>query len=167
MGMAVDNVIIYERIKEEDLGGGRTFAGHHDGFESLLAIIDGNPTTITGYRKVFIRYSVLFRASQRPLISVSSPRSSALSFITRASRSSGIVGAGHISFSRKWSENFTHTCMSISSPSAGGLGYIAAALIVVSRFVLARGLNPARVHRRPCLCGSLFDKAVSRPRRCV
>ena len=58
MGMAVDaNVIIYERIKEELLRRQGHFWPSSDGFEGLLAIIDGQPTTIiTGIVLFCLRY---------------------------------------------------------------------------------------------------------------
>lgn len=108
MGMAVDaNVIIYERIKEELRTGKGLSLAIKDGFShAYSAIIDGNLTTI-------ITGIVLFVFGNGPVqgfattlvIGIITSFFSAV-FVTRILIEWIVEKWGHISFSRKWSENF-------------------------------------------------------------
>ncbi len=108
MGMAVDaNVIIYERIKEELRAGKGLSLAVKDGFSNAYsAIIDGNLTTI-------ITGIVLFVFGNGPvqgfattlIIGILTSLFSSI-FITRILIEAIISKFGHISFSRKWSENW-------------------------------------------------------------
>ena len=108
MGMAVDaNVIIYERIKEELRAGKGLSLAIKDGFSNAYsAIIDGNLTTI-------ITGVVLFVFGNGPvqgfattlIIGIITSLFSSI-FITRILIEAAVSKFGHISFSRKWSENW-------------------------------------------------------------
>ena len=108
MGMAVDaNVIIYERIKEELRAGKGLSLSIKDGFSNAYsAIIDGNLTTI-------ITGIVLFVFGNGPvqgfattlIIGILTSLFSSI-FITRLLIEAIASKFGHISFSRKWSENW-------------------------------------------------------------
>ena len=108
MGMAVDaNVIIYERIKEELRAGKSLPQAIKDGFSNAYsAIIDGNFTTI-------ITGIVLFVFGNGPvqgfattlIIGILTSLFSSI-FITRLLIEASVGKFGHISFSRKWSENW-------------------------------------------------------------
>ena len=108
MGMAVDsNVIIYERIKEELRAGKGLSLAIKDGFSNAYsAIIDGQLTTI-------ITGIVLFVFGNGPvqgfattlIIGILTSLFSSI-FITRLLIEAIVAKFGHISFSRKWSENW-------------------------------------------------------------
>ena len=108
MGMAVDaNVIIYERIKEELRGGKGLSLAIKDGFsKAYSAIIDGNLTTIiTGIVLFIFGNGPVQGFATTLIIGIITSFFSAV-FITRLLIEWIVARWGHISFSRKWSENF-------------------------------------------------------------
>ena len=144
MGMAVDaNVIIYERIKEELRGGKGLSLAIKDGFsKAYSAIIDGNLTTIiTGIVLFIFGNGPVQGFATTLIIGIITSFFSAI-FITRL-LIEWIVGKwGHISFSRKWSENFLNNTHVDFIAKRKVAYYISAALIVLSCVsFFARGLN--------------------------
>ena len=108
MGMAVDaNVIIYERIKEELRGGKGLSLAIKDGFsKAYSAIIDGNLTTIiTGIVLFIFGNGPVQGFATTLIIGIITSFFSAV-FITRLLIEWIVAKWGHISFSRKWSENW-------------------------------------------------------------
>lgn len=108
MGMAVDaNVIIYERIKEELRGGKGLSLAIRDGFsKAYSAIIDGNLTTIiTGIVLYIFGNGPVQGFATTLIIGIVTSFFCAI-FITRLLIEWIANRWGHISFSRKWSENF-------------------------------------------------------------
>ena len=108
MGMAVDaNVIIYERIKEELRGGKGLSLAIKDGFsKAYSAIIDGNLTTIiTGIVLFIFGNGPVQGFATTLIIGIITSFFSAV-FITRLLIEWIVARWGHISFSRKWSENW-------------------------------------------------------------
>ena len=164
MGMAVDaNVIIYERIKEELRGGKGLSLAIKDGFsKAYSAIIDGNLTTIiTGIVLFIFGNGPVQGFATTLIIGIITSFFSAI-FITRL-LSEWIVGKwGHISFSRKWSENFLNNTHVDFIAKRKVAYYIAAALIVVSCVsFFARGLNLGAEFTGGRAYVVRFDKAVS------
>ncbi len=164
MGMAVDaNVIIYERIKEELRSGKGLSLAIKDGFsKAYSAIIDGNLTTI-------ITGIVLFVFGNGPVqgfattlvIGIITSFFSAV-FITRLLIEWIIGKWGHISFSRKWSENFLNNT-NIDFIAKRKTSYIiTAAVIVLSCISFAvRGLNLGAEFTGGRAYVIRFDQAVS------
>ncbi|WP_295936681.1 protein translocase subunit SecDF [uncultured Alistipes sp.] len=108
MGMAVDaNVIIYERIKEElREGKGLSLAIKEGSSKAYSAIIDGNLTTIiTGIVLFIFGTGPVQGFATTLVIGIITSFFSAV-FITRLLIDWVAGKWGHISFSRKWSENF-------------------------------------------------------------
>ena len=107
MGMAVDaNVIIYERIKEELRGGKGLSLAIKDGFsKAYSAIIDGNLTTIITGIVLFIFGNGPVQGFATTLIIGIITSFFCAIFITRLLIEWIVARWGHISFSRKWSEN--------------------------------------------------------------
>ena len=108
MGMAVDaNVIIYERIKEELRGGKGLSLAIKDGFsKAYSAIIDGNLTTIiTGIVLFIFGNGPVQGFATTLIIGILTSLFSSI-FITRLLIEAIVAKFGHISFSRKWSENW-------------------------------------------------------------
>ena len=164
MGMAVDaNVIIYERIKEELRGGKGLSLAIKDGFsKAYSAIIDGNLTTIiTGIVLFIFGNGPVQGFATTLIIGIITSFFSAI-FITRL-LIEWIVGKwGHISFSRKWSENFLNNTHVDFIAKRKVAYYIAAALIVVSCVsFFARGLNLGAEFTGGRAYVVRFDKAVS------
>lgn len=164
MGMAVDaNVIIYERIKEELRGGKGLSLAIKDGFsKAYSAIIDGNLTTI-------ITGIVLFVFGNGPvqgfattlIIGIITSFFSAV-FITRL-LIEWIVGKwGHISFSRKWSENFLNNTH-FDFIRMRKVGYIVAGSLILLSCIsfFARGLNLGAEFTGGRAYVVRFDKPVS------
>ena len=164
MGMAVDaNVIIYERIKEELRSGKGLSLAIKEGFsKAYSAIIDGNLTTI-------ITGIVLFVFGNGPvqgfattlIIGIITSFFSAV-FITRL-LIEWIVGKwGHISFSRKWSENFLNNTH-FDFIRVRKAGYIIAGAVIFLSCIsfVARGLNLGAEFTGGRAYVIRFDKPVS------
>lgn len=164
MGMAVDaNVIIYERIKEELRGGKGLSLAIKDGFsKAYSAIIDGNLTTIiTGIVLFIFGNGPVQGFATTLIIGIITSFFSAV-FITRL-LIEWIVGKwGHISFSRKWSENFLNNTK-FDFIGVRKVGYIiAGALILLSCIsFFARGLNLGAEFTGGRAYVVRFDKPVS------
>lgn len=164
MGMAVDaNVIIYERIKEELRGGKGLSQAIKDGFsKAYSAIIDGNLTTI-------ITGIVLFVFGNGPvqgfattlIIGIITSFFSAV-FITRLLIEWIVDRWGHISFSRKWSENFLNNTH-IDFIHMRKIGYTVAAVLIAISCIsfFARGLNLGAEFTGGRAYVVRFDQAVS------
>ena len=144
MGMAVDsNVIIYERIKEELRAGKGLSLAIKDGFSNAYsAIIDGQLTTI-------ITGIVLFVFGNGPvqgfattlIIGILTSLFSSI-FITRLLIEAIVAKFGHISFSRKWSENFLNNTH-FDFIRVRKVGYTIAVVLIALSCIsfVARGLN--------------------------
>ena len=108
MGMAVDaNVIIYERVKEEIKAGKGLSLSIADGFKNAYsAIIDGNVTTLlTGIVLFIFGTGPVQGFATTLIIGILTSLFSSI-FITRLLIEAIVAKFGHISFSRKWSENW-------------------------------------------------------------
>ncbi|MBP3482120.1 MAG: protein translocase subunit SecDF [Alistipes sp.] len=108
MGMAVDaNVIIYERIKEELRGGKGLSSAIKDGFSNAYsAIIDGQLTTVITGLVLFIFGNGPVQGFATTLIIGIITSLFCSIFITRLLIEWVAGKWGHLSFSRKFSENF-------------------------------------------------------------
>ena len=162
--MAVDaNVIIYERIKEELRGGKGLSLAIKDGFsKAYSAIIDGNLTTIiTGIVLFIFGNGPVQGFATTLIIGIITSFFSAI-FITRL-LIEWIVGKwGHITFSRRWSENFLNNTR-VDFIAKRKLAYgIAVALMVLSCVsFFARGLNLGAEFTGGRAYVIRFDKPVS------
>ena len=164
MGMAVDsNVIIYERIKEELRAGKGLSLAIKDGFSNAYsAIIDGQLTTI-------ITGIVLFVFGNGPvqgfattlIIGIITSFFSAV-FITRLLIEWIVARWGHISFSRKWSENFLNNTH-FDFIRVRKVGYTIAVVLIALSCIsfVARGLNLGAEFTGGRAYVIRFDKAVS------
>ena len=164
MGMAVDsNVIIYERIKEELRAGKGLSLAIKDGFSNAYsAIIDGQLTTI-------ITGIVLFVFGNGPvqgfattlIIGIITSFFSAV-FITRLLIEWIVAKWGHISFSRKWSENFLNNTH-FDFIRVRKVGYTIAVVLIALSCIsfVARGLNLGAEFTGGRAYVIRFDKAVS------
>ncbi len=164
MGMAVDaNVIIYERIKEELRGGKGLSLAIKDGFsKAYSAIIDGNLTTIiTGIVLFVFGTGPVQGFATTLIIGIITSFFSAV-FITRLLIEWIVARWGHISFSRKWSENFLNNTH-FDFIASRKVGYtIATALIALSCISFAvRGLNLGAEFTGGRAYVVRFDKTVS------
>ena len=164
MGMAVDsNVIIYERIKEELRGGKGLSLAIKDGFsKAYSAIIDGNLTTIITGIVLFIFGNGPVQGFATTLIIGIITSFFCAIFITRL-LIEWIVGKwGHITFSRRWSENFLNNTR-VDFIAKRKLAYgIAVALMVLSCVsFFARGLNLGAEFTGGRAYVIRFDKPVS------
>ena len=164
MGMAVDaNVIIYERIKEELRGGKGLSLAIKDGFsKAYSAIIDGNLTTIITGIVLFIFGNGPVQGFATTLIIGIVTSFFCAIFITRL-LIEWIVGKwGHITFSRRWSENFLNNTR-VDFIAKRKLAYgIAVALMVLSCVsFFARGLNLGAEFTGGRAYVIRFDKPVS------
>lgn len=164
MGMAVDaNVIIYERIKEELRGGKSLSLAIKDGFsKAYSAIIDGNLTTIITGIVLFIFGNGPVQGFATTLIIGIVTSFFCAVFITRL-LIEWIAGKwGHISFSRKWSENFLNNTH-VDFIGKRKVAYIVtAAVIALSCISFAvRGLNLGAEFTGGRAYVVRFDKAVS------
>lgn len=144
MGMAVDaNVIIYERIKEELRGGKGLSLAIKDGFsKAYSAIIDGNLTTIiTGIVLFIFGNGPVQGFATTLIIGIITSFFSAV-FITRLLIEWIVAKWGHISFSRKWSENFLNNTH-FDFIRVRKVGYIVAGVLILLSCIsfFARGLN--------------------------
>ena len=153
MGMAVDaNVIIYERIKEE-LRGGKGLS---------LAIIDGNLTTIiTGIVLFIFGNGPVQGFATTLIIGIITSFFSAV-FITRLLIEWIVARWGHISFSRKWSENFLNNTH-FDFIRVRKVGYTIAVVLIALSCIsfVARGLNLGAEFTGGRAYVIRFDKAVS------
>ena len=164
MGMAVDaNVIIYERIKEELRGGKGLSLAIKDGFsKAYSAIIDDNLTTIITGIVLFIFGNGPVQGFATTLIIGIITSFFCAIFITRL-LIEWIVGKwGHITFSRRWSENFLNNTR-VDFIAKRKLAYgIAVALMVLSCVsFFARGLNLGAEFTGGRAYVIRFDKPVS------
>ena len=164
MGMAVDaNVIIYERIKEELRGGKGLSLAIKDGFsKAYSAIIDGNLTTIITGIVLFVFGNGPVQGFATTLIIGIITSFFCAIFITRL-LIEWIVGKwGHITFSRRWSENFLNNTR-VDFIAKRKLAYgIAVALMVLSCVsFFARGLNLGAEFTGGRAYVIRFDKPVS------
>lgn len=164
MGMAVDaNVIIYERIKEELRGGKGLSLAIKDGFsKAYSAIIDGNLTTIiTGIVLFIFGNGPVQGFATTLIIGIITSFFSAV-FITRILIEWIVAKWGHISFSRKWSENFLNNTH-FDFIRVRKVGYtVAVALLALSCISFAvRGLNLGAEFTGGRAYVIRFDKAVS------
>ncbi len=108
MGMAVDaNIIIYERVKEELRDGKGLALAIHDGFKHAYAtIIDCNTThLITGIVLFIFGNGPVQGFATTLIIGILTTFFTSV-FVTRLLVDWVATKWGHISFSRKWSENF-------------------------------------------------------------
>ena len=164
MGMAVDaNVIIYERIKEELRGGKGLSLAIKDGFsKAYSAIIDGNLTTIITSVVLFIFGNGPVRGFATTLfIGIITSFFCAI-FITRL-LIEWIVGKwGHISFSRKWSENFLNNTK-IDFIAKRKVAYIVTGVVLALSCVslAVRGLNLGAEFTGGRAYVVRFDRAIS------
>ncbi len=144
MGMAVDaNVIIYERIKEELRGGKGLTLAIKDGFsKAYSAIIDGNLTTIITGIVLFVFGNGPVQGFATTLIIGIITSFFCAIFITRL-LIEWIAGKwGHISFSRKWSENFlSNTHVDFIRLRKISYWVVGAVILVACVSFFARGLN--------------------------
>ena len=164
MGMAVDsNVIIYERIKEELRAGKGLSLAIKDGFSNAYsAIIDGQLTTI-------ITGIVLFVFGNGPvqgfattlIIGILTSLFSSI-FITRLLIEAIVAKFGHISFSRKWSENFLNNTH-FDFIRVRKVGYTIAVVLIALSCIsfVARGLNLGAEFTGGRAYVIRFDKPVS------
>ncbi|MBP3355671.1 MAG: protein translocase subunit SecDF [Rikenellaceae bacterium] len=144
MGMAVDaNVIIYERIKEEQRAGKGLSLAIHDGFKNALsAIIDGNITTLLTGIVLFIFGTGPVQGFATTLIIGIITSVFCAIFIPRMIFASRIAKGKSIRFSRSWSENLladTH----IDFIKIRKFAYILSGSLLLLTFVslAVRGLN--------------------------
>ena len=164
MGMAVDaNVIIYERIKEELRGGKGLSLAIKDGFsKAYSAIIDGNLTTIiTGIVLFIFGNGPVQGFATTLIIGIITSFSSAV-FITRLLLEWIVARWGHISFSRKWSENFLNNTH-FDFIRVRKVGYTIAVVLIALSCIsfVARGLNLGAEFTGGRAYVIRFDKAVS------
>ena len=164
MGMAVDaNVIIYERIKEELRGGKGLSLAIKDGFsKAYSAIIDGNLTTIiTGIVLFIFGNGPVQGFATTLIIGIITSFFSAV-FITRLLIEWIVARWGHISFSRKWSENFLNNTH-FDFIRVRKVGYTIAVVLIALSCIsfVARGLNLGAEFTGGRAYVIRFDKAVS------
>ena len=164
MGMAVDaNVIIYERIKEELRGGKGLSLAIKDGFsKAYSAIIDGNLTTIiTGIVLFIFGNGPVQGFATTLIIGIITSFFSAV-FITRLLIEWIVAKWGHISFSRKWSENFLNNTH-FDFIRVRKVGYTIAVVLIALSCIsfVARGLNLGAEFTGGRAYVIRFDKAVS------
>ena len=164
MGMAVDsNVIIYERIKEELRGGKGISLAIKDGFsKAYSAIIDGNLTTIiTGIVLFIFGNGPVQGFATTLIIGIITSFFSAV-FITRLLIEWIVARWGHISFSRKWSENFLNNTH-FDFIRVRKVGYTIAVVLIALSCIsfVARGLNLGAEFTGGRAYVIRFDKAVS------
>lgn len=164
MGMAVDaNVIIYERIKEELRGGKSLSLAIKDGFsKAYSAIIDGNLTTIITGIVLFIFGNGPVQGFATTLIIGIVTSFLCAVFITRLLIEWIVLKWGHISFSRKWSENFLNNTH-VDFIAKRKVAYIVTGvLLLLSCVSLAvRGLNLGAEFTGGRAYVVRFDRAVS------
>ena len=163
MGMAVDaNVIIYERIKEELRGGKGLSLAIKDGFsKAYSAIIDGNLTTIiTGIVLFIFGNGPVQGFATTLIIGIITSFFSAV-FITRLLIEWIVARWGHISFSRKWSENFLNNTH-FDFIRVRKVGYTIAVVLIALSCIsfVARGLNLGAEFTGGRAYVIRFDKAV-------
>ncbi|MDE6070133.1 MAG: protein translocase subunit SecD, partial [Alistipes sp.] len=164
MGMAVDaNVIIYERIKEELRGGKGLSMSIKDGFsKAYSAIIDGNLTTIITGIVLFIFGNGPVQGFATTLIIGIVTSFFCAVFITRLLIEWVVAKWGHISFSRKWSENFLNNT-SVDFIAKRKIAYIVTGVVILLSCVslAVRGLNLGAEFTGGRAYVVRFDKAVS------
>ena len=164
MGMAVDaNVIIYERIKEELRGGKGLSLAIKDGFsKAYSAIIDGNLTTIITGIVLFIFGNGPVQGFATTLIIGIITSFFCAIFITRLLIEWIVDKFGHISFSRKWSENFMNNTH-FDFIQARKISYVVTGVLIVLSCVsfFTRGLNLGAEFTGGRAYVIRFDKAVS------
>ncbi len=164
MGMAVDaNVIIYERIKEELRGGKSLSLAIKDGFsKAYSAIIDGNLTTIITGIVLFIFGNGPVQGFATTLIIGIITSFLCAVFITRLLIEWIVAKWGHISFSRRWSENFLNNTH-VDFIAKRKIAYIVTAVLILLSCVsfAVRGLNLGAEFTGGRAYVVRFDKAVS------
>ena len=164
MGMAVDaNVIIYERIKEELRGGKSLSLAIKDGFsKAYSAIIDGNLTTIITGVVLFIFGNGPVQGFATTLIIGIITSFLCAVFITRLLIEWIVAKWGHISFSRRWSENFLNNTH-VDFIAKRKIAYIVTAVLILLSCVsfAVRGLNLGAEFTGGRAYVVRFDKAVS------
>ncbi len=164
MGMAVDaNVIIYERIKEELRGGKSLSLAIKDGFsKAYSAIIDGNLTTIITGIVLFIFGNGPVQGFATTLIIGIITSFLCAVFITRLLIEWIVSKWGHISFSRRWSENFLNNTH-VDFIAKRKIAYIVTAVLILLSCVsfAVRGLNLGAEFTGGRAYVVRFDKAVS------
>ena len=164
MGMAVDaNVIIYERIKEELRGGKSLSLAIKDGFsKAYSAIIDGNLTTIITGVVLFIFGNGPVQGFATTLIIGIITSFLCAVFITRLLIEWIVSKWGHISFSRRWSENFLNNTH-VDFIAKRKIAYIVTAVLILLSCVsfAVRGLNLGAEFTGGRAYVVRFDKAVS------
>ena len=164
MGMAVDaNVIIYERIKEELRGGKGLSLAITDGFsKAYSAIIDGNLTTIITGIVLFIFGNGPVQGFATTLIIGIITSFLCAVFITRLLIEWIVAKWGHISFSRRWSENFLNNTH-VDFIAKRKIAYIVTAVLILLSCVsfAVRGLNLGAEFTGGRAYVVRFDKAVS------
>ena len=164
MGMAVDaNVIIYERIKEELRGGKSLSLAIKDGFSNAYsAIIDGNLTTIITGIVLFIFGNGPVQGFATTLIIGIITSFLCAVFITRLLIEWIVAKWGHISFSRRWSENFLNNTH-VDFIAKRKIAYIVTAVLILLSCVsfAVRGLNLGAEFTGGRAYVVRFDKAVS------
>ncbi len=164
MGMAVDaNVIIYERIKEELRGGKSLSLAIKDGFsKAYSAIIDGNLTTIITGIVLFIFGNGPVQGFATTLIIGIITSFLCAVFITRLLIEWIVAKWGHISFSRRWSENFLNNTH-VDFLAKRKIAYIVTAVLILLSCVsfAVRGLNLGAEFTGGRAYVVRFDKAVS------
>ena len=164
MGMAVDaNVIIYERIKEELRGGKGLSLAIKDGFsKAYSAIIDGNLTTIITGIVLFIFGNGPVQGFATTLIIGIITSFLCAVFITRLLIEWIVAKWGHISFSRRWSENFLNNTH-VDFIAKRKIAYIVTAVLILLSCVsfAVRGLNLGAEFTGGRAYVVRFDKAVS------
>ena len=164
MGMAVDaNVIIYERIKEELRGGKSLSLAIKDGFsKAYSAIIDGNLTTIITGIVLFIFGNGPVQGFATTLIIGIITSFLCAVFITRLLIEWIVAKWGHISFSRRWSENFLNNTH-FDFIAKRKIAYIVTAVLILLSCVsfAVRGLNLGAEFTGGRAYVVRFDKAVS------